>query len=202
MDNYIPDVKQTEDHTAEEQAEEDEFLDAVVNTDIMKMTIDFLVQKNFLKSPSEAKSKLQELWFQRYDRDGTSNTVLGSSGFEHVFIGESKQNEVSGFHGWVHFYLEENVGNINYLGYIEHIDFGKNIHGLTDIFKWNGEMKPIGGGFIGTPPELDMAVYTICVLTRSGKPCPASFNGKIFNIKAFVNVNNGHQNVGSSFPEF
>ena len=78
MDNYIPDVKQTEDHTAEEQAEEDEFLDAVVNTDIMKMTIDFLVQKNFLKSPSEAKSKLQELWFQRYDRDGTSNTVLGS----------------------------------------------------------------------------------------------------------------------------
>ena len=30
MDNYIPDVRQSEDHTAEEQMEEDFFLDAVV----------------------------------------------------------------------------------------------------------------------------------------------------------------------------
>ena len=30
MDNYIPDVRQSEDHSLEEQMEEDMFLDAVV----------------------------------------------------------------------------------------------------------------------------------------------------------------------------
>ena len=30
MDNYIPDVRQSEDHSLEEQMEEDIFLDAVV----------------------------------------------------------------------------------------------------------------------------------------------------------------------------
>ena len=30
MDNYIPDVRQSEDHTAEEQMEEEAFLDVIV----------------------------------------------------------------------------------------------------------------------------------------------------------------------------
>ena len=30
MDNYIPDVRQSEDHSLEEQMEEDMFLDAIV----------------------------------------------------------------------------------------------------------------------------------------------------------------------------
>ena len=30
MDNYIPDVRQSEDHSSEEQMEEDSFLDAIV----------------------------------------------------------------------------------------------------------------------------------------------------------------------------
>ena len=34
MDNYIPDVGQSEDHTSEEQAEEDEFLDAIVGKEM------------------------------------------------------------------------------------------------------------------------------------------------------------------------
>ena len=25
----------------------------------------------------------------------------------------------------------------------------QNIYGLTDVFKWNGNMKAIGGGFVG-----------------------------------------------------
>ena len=25
----------------------------------------------------------------------------------------------------------------------------QNVYGLTDVFKWNGDMKAIGGGFVG-----------------------------------------------------
>ena len=42
----------------------------------------------------------------------------GFSGFEHVFIGEIKGGEVSGFHDWVHFYQQEKDNAINYLGYL------------------------------------------------------------------------------------
>ena len=42
---------------------------------------------------------------------------LDSSGFEHVFVGESREREVIGFHNWIQFYLQEKKGNIDYKGY-------------------------------------------------------------------------------------
>ena len=50
-------------------------------------------------------------------------TIL--SGFEHVFIGEIKSGEVSGFHDWVNFYQQEKTNAINYLGYIEKATFNE-----------------------------------------------------------------------------
>ena len=72
------------------------------------------------------------------------------------------------------------------------------MYGTTIAFEWNGEMKPIGGGFFGTPPELDLVLYTICAVTRSEKACPMTFGNHEFNIKAF----NQNGNIGSSYPEF
>jgi len=42
---------------------------------------------------------------------------LDSSGFEHVFVGEIKEDQVVGFHNWITFYLQEKKGLIDYHGY-------------------------------------------------------------------------------------
>ena len=202
MDNYDPDVLHAEDRSQEEMDEEDNFIQVIMQTRIMQETTDFLASKNVVADSEAFKAKLKELWFELYDRDGTSNTVLDSSGFEHVFVGESKKNEVTGFHGWINFYLQENAGNLNYYGYIGYTDFGHNFFGLTNMFEWNGDLKPIGGGFMGTPIELDLALFTICSLTRSEKDCHMAFEGQAFYIKAFADLNNGHQNIGSAYPVF
>ena len=47
------------------------------------------------------------------------------SGFEHVFMGEIKNGKVSGFHGWIHWYLEEQARNVDYFGYITTVEFGQ-----------------------------------------------------------------------------
>ncbi len=38
-----------------------------------------------------------QMWFSYYRRDGQND----SSGFEHVFVGESKGDAITGFHNWV-----------------------------------------------------------------------------------------------------
>ena len=36
-----------------------------------------------------------------------------------VFVGEVKNGEISGFHNWIQFFLEERAGNVDYRGYIK-----------------------------------------------------------------------------------
>ena len=43
--------------------------------------------------------------------------ILDSSGFEHVFVGETRKRSVTGFHSWIQFYLQEKMGKIDYRGY-------------------------------------------------------------------------------------
>ena len=40
-----------------------------------------------------------------------------SSSFEHVFVGEGREDEFIGLHNWIQFYLQEKAGNIDYHGY-------------------------------------------------------------------------------------
>ena len=50
MDNYNPDVKQEEDHSAEEQKEEEKFVSAILETMIMQETVQFLIAKNVVEN--------------------------------------------------------------------------------------------------------------------------------------------------------
>ena len=74
----------------------------------------FIPANNFRKT-------LLCLWFGTYSR---ANGVRGSSGFEHVFWGEMKNNGVSGFHHWAYWAREEQNGRLNYKRYNRINDFG------------------------------------------------------------------------------
>ena len=38
--------------------------------------------------------------------------------------------------------------------------------GISLTFTWNGTQKPYGSFFLGTSPELEMALYTVCFMSR------------------------------------
>jgi poly(U)-specific endoribonuclease len=103
---------------------------------------------------------LLQIWFALYRRQ--AGGPLDSSGFEHVFVGEVRGGEISGFHNWIRFYLEEKKGTVDYRGYIKPRQAGEseadsNDHVLTINFTWNLVNKQIGTLFIGVSPEWEIA---------------------------------------------
>ena len=91
-ENYASDVAEVEDRSRAERREEEQFLDEVMRTKVMAATLRFLRDnKVFTKSAAEFRQLLAELWFSVYSR---GRRILGSSGFEHVFLGEKKNGAV------------------------------------------------------------------------------------------------------------
>nr|CAD7429261.1 unnamed protein product [Timema monikensis] len=141
---------------------------------------------------------LHELWFTLYSR---GNRKVGSSAFEHVFLGELKRGEVSGMHNWIYFSHEESLKHANYMGWIKKLDFGTKGSILKLQHKWEGVIKPVGSMFVGTSPELEMALYTVCFLTRPNERCRLRMANKVFHIKTFTFNYRGKSLIGSAFPE-
>jgi len=163
-DNYDVDTSRREAVSQSELREEDDFLDEVLKTDVMSETMRFLAAKKlFTKSSNEFKKLLKEFWFTLYSR---GNRILGSSGFEHVFLGEKKLGKVQGFHNWVYFYHLEKRGQVNYLGHWESPNLGNHGTGLSFTFKWGAEQKPFASMAVGPSPALELALYTTCLLAR------------------------------------
>lgn len=92
----------------------------------MSAAMRFLADKEFVrKDYYEYKDLLRRLWFNLFSR---GQGKIGSSGFEHVFMAETKQvdsnTEVLGLHNWIFFNAEETKRHIDYLGYIKKEDLG------------------------------------------------------------------------------
>jgi poly(U)-specific endoribonuclease len=130
--NYLAGVGSPEVVTAQETTEETAFLDAILVTPPMVKAQKLLGDKNLLRrsSPRQGnagntrafRDAIHQAWFGLYSR---ANRTLGSSGFEHVFLGEVKDGKVSGFHNWVFFSKEEANTNLNYKGRIgQAVDLG------------------------------------------------------------------------------
>ncbi|GCC21705.1 hypothetical protein chiPu_0020180 [Chiloscyllium punctatum] len=89
LDNYEADTREPETITPEEEQEIRSFLDVVMETPVLQIAHRYLVEKGRAKeNKEEFKQQLYDIWFCLYARKGSS--LPDSSGFEHVFVGETR----------------------------------------------------------------------------------------------------------------
>ena len=90
----------------------------MLRTQPFKKLLEFLRRKGhpFAKTDSAFRQWFIQLWFDKYSRArGNADT----SGFEHVFLGEAKNGEISGMHSWLRFYYLEQRGDLfDYKGFL------------------------------------------------------------------------------------
>lgn len=68
-------------------------------------------------------------------------------------------------------------------------------------FTHNGLNKPVNTLFIGTSPELELALYTLCFQLRPDRTCPVSLGGSNFGIVTYSWRYRGKNLIGSAYPE-
>ncbi|XP_073469836.1 uridylate-specific endoribonuclease D-like isoform X2 [Aquarana catesbeiana] len=201
LDNYIKETGTVELVTSEEIQEQTAFMEAIFQTSVMSKLSKFLLDKGFYTSIESFAHDLEEMWFGLYAR---KKGFLDSSGFEHVFHGEIHKRKISGFHSWVQLYLLEKAEEINYLSYTTDGPWTSYPDVFSFQFKWSTYLKPLGSFFMGSSPEFDIAMYTLCYVTRPNKRCIVRFNGHSVPIQTYTWTNsfygNGKRYVASSYP--
>ncbi|KAL7439371.1 hypothetical protein ACHAXM_009623 [Skeletonema potamos] len=214
LNNYSACTGEKEDVTEEELQENRAFLNEIMKTAPMKYCHQYCIAKGTYKgkeisaSESEFKQILNSIWFEMYSRSERCNK--DSSGFEHVFVGEVKNGQVSGFHNWIRFYLEEKRGNVDFRGYIKpkcRDSFTSETNDddpiLTLQFEWNGVEKFVGTSFIGVTPEFEMALYTMAFFSCDGDENIITLDAgcEKFDLKVNCHKYDRDTKVGSCYVE-
>ncbi|XP_017002381.2 endoribonuclease Arlr [Drosophila takahashii] len=199
FNNYEHDTLVNEHVTPNERKEENDFLDAVMATPVMRQAMQFLQQKGVVgPDPKTHRDLVKELWFTQYSR---GQGKIGSSGFEHVFVHEVKDGTIIGFHNWVYIGDEEKDGRFDYKGYMKEQDIGTKGKILKIRFSHQGLNKPVNTVFVGTSPELELALYTVCFQLRPDRTCPVSLGNSKFGIITYSWRYRGKNLIGSAYPE-
>jgi len=177
LDNYEHETGKAEVVTPEEVNENWRFIHAICATPCMEYAYAYLFARKRIKPGyDDFKKTLYDLWFNMYRRGKSKSD--DSSGFEHVFVGELKDDgKVIGFHNWIQIFLEEKKGKLDYQGFVCH---KKKNHNeivpsekeqlITIQFTWDvnassmDKKKDVSSTFIGTSPEFEIALYTLCFL--------------------------------------
>ena len=201
LDNYTAETGAAEVVTNAERQEVRTFLDRVLQTKPMQFCKSYCQHRGV--GTGDFKALLNTIWFELYRRE----TRADSSGFEHVFVGEVKGDEVSGFHNWMQFYLEEKRGNLDYRGYIKprasnQAETEADDQLLSLQFSWRGVEKFVSSSFIGVSPEFEFALYTLCFLVgeQENEVELRMENGDVFGlvVKCYKMA---RDKVGTSFPD-
>ncbi|XP_049636900.1 uridylate-specific endoribonuclease-like [Suncus etruscus] len=183
LNNYHPKTGQGEHFSAQQLAEQDTFLEEVMKTNVMKELYGFLHRKNHYNSEEEFVKDLKNMWFGLYSRDKGDRD---SSGFEHVFSGEIKHGKVTGFHNWIRFYFQEKEGLVDYYSHIYDGPWDSYPDVLAMQFNWDGYYKEVGSAFIGSSPEFEFALYSLCYIAQPGKKCKLKLGGYPLAIQTYT----------------
>nr|XP_054772556.1 uridylate-specific endoribonuclease-like isoform X3 [Lytechinus pictus] len=192
MDNYISETRQEEVYTLEELEEIEEFLDAVFESDVMTATTDFFIDKGQFIDETDYREWAKMVWFGNYSRK-ESDPFFDSSGFEHVFMGETKSSSVSGFHNWLRFYFQEKEDQLDYYGYVRE-NFPDQM-GLN--FVWKSAVKELGSVIIGSSPEFEFAMFSLCFRIKGGSQCEFTLDGSPSKIQTYTIRDPGY--IGSAY---
>ncbi|XP_074643059.1 uridylate-specific endoribonuclease C-like [Tubulanus polymorphus] len=196
LDNYVDQTGIEEDVTREEIQEMNTFLDEILKTNVLQKTYEFLRRKNYVKGTyaSDFRKLLQRIWFTLYSRE---KGLYDTSGFEHVFVGELKKGAITGLHNWIQYYRLEKRGALKYKGYL--VSRYPNL--MKVQFTINNRWKEASGMFYGTSPEFELAMYTVCFLTRPNAKCEFSIDGGFVRILTYkVHYASASQSIASAFP--
>lgn len=195
--NYEIDTTVNEHVTPFERNEENDFLDAIMATSVMRHAMQFLQQKGIVSpDPRTHRDLVKTIWFNLYSR---GQGKIGSSAFEHIFLSELKNGTIMGLHNWVYFYDQEKAGKVDYKGYIKKVDIGDKGLLMKLRFTYNTYNKPVNSMFIGTSPELEMAIYTVCFAVRPDANCPVSLGQKTFEMQTHTFRYRGKNLIGSAY---
>ncbi len=210
LDNYVVNYRDPETVTSEEKIEIQEFLHAVFRTKPMSLAYDYVkTDLGFSITVQEFEDRVGKMWFEPFVNNYQGRSTHYCSGFEHVFVGEGKyqrrsgvaetKGEVSGYHSWVKFHLDESQGRVNFLGY----KYGLNGAGpdnpnvVTLQMTWNhvdlnGNLraqlfKKTGGFFVGPSPECELAMGTVALFE--------SIKGMFPGERRRVSIGQGHYDL-------
>lgn len=184
LDNYILDPYTPESETPDEEREIHDFLRIVAQTPVMQRALVYIREElGHPLSEASLQEHLRDLWFQTYTNHYDRRVLTDASGFEHVFVGEGRYDprrgaealgEISGYHSWIKFYLDESHRRVNYLGYqcgVRHLDHHSAPSSVTlQMLLYYTDLsgtvraelfKKIGGFFVGTSPAFEIATGAV-----------------------------------------
>lgn len=213
LDNYSAETGEQETVTREEMHENRTFINAIFETPCIQYLFQYLCAKGKIMNNDETECKkfLYKIWFELYRRE----THNDSSGFEHVFVGEIKNNAVTGFHNWLALYLEEKKGHLDYQGYIkprrrrgrgysrteeeeETPDDWEQL--ITINLIWKGVEKKCSSVLVGVSPEFEIALYTLCFVCGEESNFVEIGPYDVI-IQCYKYQSKGETYIGTSFPK-
>lgn len=114
---------------------------------------------------------------------------MGSSGFEHVFLGEIDDGQAKGIHNWIWIYEQEKAGHLDYKGQISGNTFNPCVlrgrFALTANKRVYG--KPMTSLLVGASPEFEMAMFTLAFLKHPNAITNIKVNQVSLKIQTYKN---------------
>ncbi|KAI5706696.1 hypothetical protein M8J76_011852 [Diaphorina citri] len=178
------------------------WLRLIGKTEVFKHLLKFLNEKKiFTQGSKDLEHKLKQIWFTVYRRNSDCDGP-NSNGFEHTFVAEYSKirRDVFGFHNWLYFAHEEEKGELDHFGIEKMVDLKGRGYLVKTNIQWKNLTKTGVSMFVGTSPELELALYTVCFFCRPDQLCKVKLNGNLVDIQTYHHNWYDKTLVASAFP--